>query len=70
MEEDDMVKSMAIASYRDEPMREEGLQTRGAYKGVPRPSRKLALATPKSPRACTRVRVKRSLHEGSTLLKV
>jgi hypothetical protein len=23
MEEDDMVKSMAIASYRDEPMREE-----------------------------------------------
>jgi hypothetical protein len=41
MEEDDMVKSMAIASYRDEPMREEGLQTRGAYKGVPKPSRKL-----------------------------
>ena len=23
--EDDMVKSIAIASYRDEPMREEGL---------------------------------------------
>jgi hypothetical protein len=29
-----MVKSMAIASYRDEPMREEGLQARGAYKEV------------------------------------
>jgi len=24
--EDDMVKSMAIASYRDEPMRREGLR--------------------------------------------
>jgi len=35
--EDDMVKSMAIASYRerDEPMRREGLQARGAYKEVP-----------------------------------
>ena len=53
MEEDDMVKSMAIASYRererDEPMREEGLQARGAYKEVPRASRRLALATPESP---------------------
>jgi hypothetical protein len=38
MEEDDMVKSMAIASYKDEPMKEEGLQARGAYKEVPRPS--------------------------------
>jgi hypothetical protein len=37
-----MVKSMAIASYRDEPMREEGLQAREAYKEVPK-------ATPKSP---------------------
>ena len=46
MEEDDMVKSMAIASYRerDEPMRREGLQ---AYKEVPRPSRGLALAAAK-----------------------
>jgi hypothetical protein len=37
MEEDDMVKSMAIASYRererDEPMRREGgLQARGAIR--------------------------------------
>jgi hypothetical protein len=30
MEEDDMVKSMAIASYRDEAIRREGwLQARG-----------------------------------------
>jgi hypothetical protein len=35
MEEDDMVKSIAIASYGDEPMRREGLQARGAYKEVP-----------------------------------
>ena len=35
MEEDDMVKSMAIASYGDESMRKEGLQARGAYKEVP-----------------------------------
>ena len=33
--EDDMVKSMAIASYGDESMREEGLQARGAYKELP-----------------------------------
>ena len=33
--EDDMVKSMSIASYGDESMREEGLQARGAYKEVP-----------------------------------
>ena len=32
--------------YRDESMREEGLQARGAYKEVPRASRSLALATP------------------------
>jgi hypothetical protein len=29
MEEDDMVKSMAIASYGDEPMRREELQAQG-----------------------------------------
>ena len=44
MEEDDMVKSMAIASYRDEAIRREGW-----------------LQAPESSRACTRVRVKRSL---------
>jgi len=33
--EDDMVKSMAIASYRDEPMRARGLQARGADREVP-----------------------------------
>ena len=42
-------------------MRREGLQARGAYKEVPRASRRLALAAPKSSRACTRVRDKRSL---------
>jgi len=51
MEEDDMVKSMAIASYgereRDEPIRREGLQAQGSYKEVPRPSRGLALAAAK-----------------------
>jgi len=57
-----MVKSIAIASYRDEPMRREGgLQARGAYKEVPRASRRLALAAPKSSQACTQVRDKRSL---------
>ena len=47
---DDMVKSMAIASYgeRDEPMRREGLQARGAYKEVPSLAEGEALATPKS----------------------
>jgi len=30
---------------RDEPMRREGLQAQGTYKEVPRPSRRLALAT-------------------------
>ena len=30
---------------RDEPMRREGLQARGIYKEVPRPSRRLGLAT-------------------------
>ena len=42
-------------------MREKGLQARGAYKEVPRASQRLALATPKSPRACTRVRAKITL---------
>jgi len=39
MEEDDMVKSMAIASYgeRDEPIRRtEGYKPKGAYKEVPK----------------------------------
>jgi hypothetical protein len=50
MEEDDMVMREAVASEgRDESMREEGVQARGAYKEVPRASRRLALATPKSP---------------------
>jgi hypothetical protein len=36
MEEDDMVMREAVASERrDEPMRREGLQARGAYKEVP-----------------------------------
>jgi hypothetical protein len=39
-------------------MREEGVQARGAYKEVPRASRRLALATPEGPWACTRVRAK------------
>jgi hypothetical protein len=65
MEEDDIVKSMAIAlkGERDEPMREEGLQARGAYKEVPRASRRLALATPESPWACTYIRAKITLTE-------
>jgi hypothetical protein len=50
MEEDDMVMRVGNSlEERDEPMREEGLQARGAYKEVPRASRRLALATPKSP---------------------
>jgi hypothetical protein len=36
--EDDMVKSMVIASYGDESIRREGLQ---AYKEVPRASPRL-----------------------------
>jgi len=53
---------------RDEPVRREGgLQARGAYKEVPRASRRLALAAPKSSRACTRVRDKISLTEGDRL---
>jgi hypothetical protein len=48
MEEDDMVMREAVASEgRDEPMRREGLQARGIYKEVPRPSRGLALAATK-----------------------
>jgi len=37
----------------------KGLQARGAYKEVPRASRRLALAAPESPRACTQVRVQK-----------
>jgi hypothetical protein len=51
MEEDDMVMRVgnSLSTERDEPMREVGLQARGACKEVPRASRRLALATPKSP---------------------
>ena len=47
MEEDDMVMRVgsSLMIERDEPMRREGLQARGIYKEVPRPSRGLALAT-------------------------
>jgi hypothetical protein len=46
MEEDDMVIREAVAlEGRDELIRREGLQARGIYKEVPRPSRRLALAT-------------------------
>ena len=50
MEEDDMVMRVGSSLVRrererDEPMRREGLQARGIYKEVPRPSRGLALAT-------------------------
>jgi hypothetical protein len=47
MEEDDMVIRVgsSLMIERDEPMRREGLQARGIYKEVPRPSRRLALAT-------------------------
>jgi hypothetical protein len=48
MEEDDMVMRVGNSlrrHERDEPMRREGLQARGIYKEVPRPSRRLALAT-------------------------
>jgi len=44
MEEDDMVIRVGNSLGT-----EEGLQARGAYKEVPRASRRLALATPKSP---------------------
>ena len=51
MEEDDMVirvgNSLVGKRERDEPMRREGLQARGIYKEVPRPSRGLALAATK-----------------------
>ena len=44
-----MVKSIAISSYGDEPIRREGgPQARGAYKEVPRASRRLAWAALKS----------------------
>ena len=42
-------------------MGEEGLQARGAYKGWPRPSRRLALAAPKSSRDVAEQGTKRSL---------
>ena len=50
MEEDDMVMRVgnSLSTERDGSMREEGLQARGAYKEVPRNSRRLALATPES----------------------
>jgi hypothetical protein len=49
MEEDDIVMRVgsSLIIERDEPMREEGLQARGIYKEVPRPSRGLALAAAK-----------------------
>jgi hypothetical protein len=51
MEEDDIVMKGGSSlggkreRERDEPIRREGLQARGIYKEVPRPSRRLALAT-------------------------
>ena len=42
-------------------MGEEGLQARGAYKGWPRPSRRLALAAPESSRDVAEQGAKRSL---------
>ena len=49
MEEDDMVMRVgnSLEEERDEPMRREGLQARGIYKEVPRPSRRLGLAAAK-----------------------
>ena len=49
MEEDDMVMRVgsSLRMRGDEPMRREGLQARGIYKEVSRPSRGLALATTK-----------------------
>src|SRR6266571_7001039 len=51
MEEDDMVKSRVgntLSTKREEPIRRtKGLQARGIFKEVPRPSRGLALATAK-----------------------
>ena len=50
IEEDDMVIRVGNSlRERDELIRKEGLQARGAYKEVLRASRRLALATPKSP---------------------
>jgi len=53
MEEDDMVMRVGN-SLRERERRTDGggrrLQARGAYKGWPRPSRRLALAAPKSSR--------------------
>jgi hypothetical protein len=43
------IHSFILRSSLLKPIREEGLQARGAYKEVPRASRRLALATPESP---------------------
>ena len=68
MEEDDMVmrvgSSLRMRGERDEPMRREGLQARGIYKEVPRPSRGLALAATKrslTPSYSRNVSVKHSI---------
>jgi hypothetical protein len=49
MEEDDMVIRVgsSLEYEGDEPIRREGLQARGIYKEVPRPSQGLALAAAK-----------------------
>ena len=49
IEENDMVIRVgsSLIKERDEPMRREGLQARGIYKEVPRPSQGLALAATK-----------------------
>jgi hypothetical protein len=48
----------AVALKGDEPIRREGLQARGIYKEVPRPSRRLALAT------CQKIPYTRGLEGG------
>ena len=40
-------EAIALKGERDEPIRREGLQARGIYKEVPRPSQGLALAATK-----------------------
>ena len=47
MEEDDMVMTTSTGERRTDGGGRR-LQARGAYKGWPRPSRRLALAAPKS----------------------
>jgi len=63
MEEDDMVKSRyGNTSYGERRTDERGrVASRGAYKEVPRPSRRLALATPESPRVVHPSRAKSTL---------